>query len=178
MHEIEAKIHLSKKEFDQLKMDLSQKRGVVYKGHLVKEDIYYEHPVPHLTLRLRQTNKKSQFQVKYRSVKQGIEVNREWEWGLKRPLVFKKLLKKAGLKPYIRKVKKTDLFVWKKMNIELNWVKGLGYFLEIEKLVKNEKSSPKAIQDVKEIFKALGFSKRPLEEKPYLQLLQINTTSN
>ncbi len=89
MHEIEAKIHLTQEEFKQLKKQLMQRKQVLYKGQFKKEDTYYEHPIPHLTLRLRKINEKTEFQVKYRSLKKGIEVNKEWEWNLKKPLAFK-----------------------------------------------------------------------------------------
>ena len=174
MHEIEAKIHLTKKEFEQLKQRLSQKIQMTQKGEFKKKDTYFHSPVPHLTIRIRKVNKKNYFNIKYRSSKEGIEINKEWEWELKRSLFFKNLLKKAGLNPYAVKFKKTHLFAWKKINIELNWVKHLGYFLEVEKLVKTEKSTPKAIQELKDVFKDLGFDDRPFEKKPYLELLSEN----
>ena len=175
MHEVEAKIHLTKEEFDQLRQSLNQRRGVAYRGQFKKLDTYYHTPVPNLTLRIRKMSGKNQFQIKYRSTKEGIEANKEWEWSLGRPLAFKTLLKKAEIHPYITKEKRTDLFVWKKMNIELNWVKSLGYFLEIETLVKVEKKIPKAMGELKRIFKELGFEEKKFEKRQYLELINQST---
>lgn len=174
MHEIEAKIHLTKKEFDCLKEDLNGRKKVIYKGFFKKEDVYYQIPIPNVTIRIRKLNKKSHLNIKYKSIQKGIEMNKEWEWELKRPLFFKNLLKKTGLQIYATKKKQTDLFTWKKMNIELNWVKHLGYFLEIEALVKDQKKIHSTTKELKKMFELLGFKKRKFEKKPYLELLAKN----
>lgn len=172
MHEVEAKIPLSKAEFDQLKKTLHQHPEILYKGQFQKTDLYYAHPIPQLTLRLRTVDRKVYFQVKSRHMKQGVEMNREWEWPIKSPSLFKSLLKQGGIEPFFSKVKRTDLFLWKNMQIELNFLKGLGYFLEVEKLVEKASELPQAKIELEALFKTLGYSKSRFEKKPYLELLQ------
>ena len=93
------------------------------------------------------------------------------EWGIRDIGKWKKLLAKLKIKPAVRKSKKTILFKKDRFIIELNHVSLLGYFLEIETLVKSKNEVLNAKKDLIKLFTSLGFAKKHFEAKPYLELL-------
>ncbi|MFH1410650.1 MAG: class IV adenylate cyclase, partial [Patescibacteria group bacterium] len=98
--------------------------------------------------------------------------NIEMEWRLKDPGKWRSMLKKLNLSPGIRKSKRSTRFTKKNFIIELNHVRLLGYYLEIERVVKSQKEAVKAKSDLIKMFDSLGYSRRQFEPRPYLELLQ------
>lgn len=169
MYEIEAKAPLSPSKFIELKKNFNKK--AVYKGRSLKSDTYFGNTKQE-QIRLRTQGEKTFFHLKLRSVKASIEENIEMEWKVKNEKKLYSLLKKIELKPEVKKVKKTYLYEWKNFSLELNEIEGLGYFLEVEKVVKNKTDIPLTHKALLSLFKKLGFKKDDFEKRPYLQLLK------
>ena len=78
---------------------------------------------------------------------------------------------KNGFSLKARKEKRCQAYQYRKFRIELNTVKGLGLFLEIERLVKGESEVPEAKEGLLTLFRRLGFGPAAFERKLYLELL-------
>ncbi len=169
MYEIEAKVAINNKDFSRLQKEL--RNEAEFQGTSVKKDTYHNNPKKAF-IRVREEGKKTLFNIKDKGLKKGIEANIEIEWGIKDKKKWTTLLNKLGIKPTVRKTKKTEAYQLNGFNIELNHVIGLGYFLEIERIVKSKKQIPKAKKELIDIFGKFGYSQKDFEKKYYLDLLQ------
>ncbi|MDH5597374.1 MAG: class IV adenylate cyclase [Candidatus Peregrinibacteria bacterium] len=168
MFEVEAKIAITRKDFQLLEERM--KREGEYLGEKRNEDFYYENPKKS-TIRIRKKGTSHSFDLKSRETRQGIEENIELEWELKDPGAWRKVLSKLKIKPQVRKTKKTKLFTFKGFHLELNEVRGLGHYLEIETIVSKRAEVTRAKRELIEIFNELGYTKKQFEPKRYLELL-------
>lgn len=168
MYEVEAKVHLSPSQFKVLREQLGEM--AVFKGTVLKEDSYYAEGKK-VYGRIRKEGSLAYFNVKNRKKGEGIEQNLEIEWQIADLPAWKRLLKECGLPISLKKTKKTELYLWKGFNIELNHVKKLGYFLEIEKVLNSKAEIPKTQKELISLFKRLGFAQKDFEKRYYLELL-------
>ncbi|MFH0838539.1 MAG: class IV adenylate cyclase [Patescibacteria group bacterium] len=169
MFEVEAKVPISKKEFELLKKRLQKEAK--YLGTEIRKDTYYAKPKT-AYIRIRERGGDHTFNLKRRQTIRGIESNFEMEWRLKDAGKWRSLLRKLKLSPGIRKSKRSTSFAKNNFIIELNHVRLLGYYLEIERVVKSQKEAVKAKSDLIKMFNSLGYSRRQFEPRPYLELLQ------
>jgi len=168
MFEVEAKVPISKREFELLKKRL--RKEAKYLGARVCNDTYYAKPKT-AYIRVRNRGGEYTFDMKRRETIDGIESNIEMEWGIKDISKWRTLLKFLKITPNIRKTKKSTLFKQNNFIIELNHVRLLGYYLEIERVVGRRSEVTGAKKDLIELFKSLGYSQKQFEPKPYLELL-------
>jgi len=125
-------------------------------------------------IRLRIEKGKSFLTTKKRTFKGKTEINREIEIPLGSPTRAIEFFENAlGLKPFVIKKKKTKLFKRGNIKAELNFVEGLGWFLEIEILKKNlSKSDEKqTLSKISSVFKTLGIKEQDFEPRYYIELL-------
>ncbi|MBI5732113.1 MAG: class IV adenylate cyclase [Candidatus Magasanikbacteria bacterium] len=168
MYEIEAKVPLERADFERLKRELP--KIAEKKGKSEKKDFYYGN-LNHLYLRIRQMDQGAILSLKSKKTEKGIEMNQEMELPVKSIKKLQSLLKKMGFECAAKKEKTTELYQSDSLKIELNKVKRLGYYLEIETIVKSEADIPKAKKRLIETFTRLGYSQKDFEKKYYLQLL-------
>lgn len=169
MYEVEAKVHITKSDFSRLQKELG--RFAEFKEKSIKRDTYYD-DTRKVYIRVREKDKKILFEIKDKNIISGVESNLEIGWGIKNKKKWTELLNKLGIKPAIRKTKKTEAYQLNGFNIELNHVAGLGYFLEIEKAVKSKTQISKTKRELIDIFGSFGYSQKDFEKKYYLDLLQ------
>jgi adenylate cyclase, class 2 len=169
MYEIEAKVAINKRDFNRLRKRFGKEAE--FKGLKIKKDIYYDDSKTSF-IRIREENDKNFFNIKDKGINKGVEANMEIEWKVKDKNKFSKLLNKLGIKPSMQKTKKTESYQLNGFNIELNYVVGLGYFLEIERIVKSKTEIPKAKKELIDMFDRFGYSQKDFEKKYYLDLLQ------
>jgi adenylate cyclase class 2 len=168
MYEIEAKVRLSKADFNRLKSEISKFAGK--KEDTDIKDSYYSSP-KNTSLRIRVNNGQGVLNIKSKKKDKGIEMNQEIELPLKSPSKFSSFLQKNGFPLTAKKEKKGDIYQYGDMRIELNFVKKLGYFLEIETIVENKSEIPSAKKALRALFNKLGFDSSDYEKKYYLELL-------
>lgn len=169
---------ISKREFELLKKRL--RKEAKYLGARVCNDTYYAKPKT-AYIRVRKRARPDEhpfgrggeytFDLKRRETIDGIESNIEMEWGIKDISKWRTLLKRLKINPNIRKTKKSTLFKQNNFIIELNHVRLLGYYLEIERVVGRKSEVTSAKKDLIKLFKSLGYSQKQFEPKPYLELL-------
>lgn len=169
MYEVEAKVPLTKSDF--LRLQKRLKKEADFQGKIIKKDTYYNNPKTAF-IRTRTENNKNLFNIKDKGVKKGIEANIEIEWGIKNIKKWIMFLSKIGIKPSMHKTKKTETYQLNDFNIELNHIAKLGYFLEIERVVRSKKEILKAKKELIDIFRNFGYSQKDFEKQYYLDLLQ------
>ena len=73
----------------------------------------------------------------------------------------------------MEKIKKSESYIYKKntkVNIEINEVKNLGYFIEIEYIARKEEVK-KAMYTIRSILKELGIKSNEINNKGYTKML-------
>ena len=167
MVEVEAKVRLSDKDFKRLpKAILAFAKPL---GVSSKKDRYYGNGA--FDLRIREENGLAVLTFKHRKREQGIEMNQENEIPILRAAPWDRMLRKNGFPLKAKKEKRCQAFRFGKFRIEINTVKGLGYFLEIEQLVRGESEVFRVKKELVALFLKLGFGPATFERKLYLELL-------
>ena len=167
MVEVEAKVRLSDKDCKRLpKAILAFAKPL---GVSTKKDQYYGNGA--FDLRIREENGVAVLTIKHRKRERGIEMNEETEIPIPRAAPWDRMLRQNGFPLKAKKEKRCQAFQYGKFRIELNTVKGLGHFLEIERLVKGESEVLEAKKDLVALFRKLGFGPATFERKLYLELL-------
>jgi adenylate cyclase, class 2 len=167
MVEVEAKVRLTDRDYKRLsKAILAFAKPL---GVSLKVDRYYDQSG--IALRIREEGGVAVLTAKIRKRKKGIEMNQEIEIPIRKAGPWDRMFRKNGFPLIARKEKRCLAFHFRKFRIELNTVKGLGHFLEIERLVKGESEVLKAKQELVALFRKLGFGPATFERKLYLELL-------
>lgn len=139
-----------------------------------KDDYYtleYFH-YPEKSIRIRDKGKIKEVNFKKRhSYSLGVHAKKEVQFEISDTKGFFELIEDFGFRRWLRKEKTTELYRTKSgVNIELNRVKGLGWFIEIEFLSKPSEVNS-ARQKVIAVRSALGFSEKDSEQKGYTKQL-------
>ena len=142
-----------------------------------KIDDYYSlrhNGYPKKSLRVRDKSKKREVNFKQRlNYKNGIWAKKEVEFEVSDLKGFYELLDDFGFRRWLKKQKITELYRTKDgVNIELNHVKNLGWFIEIEIISKeNHKEIENARRKIINVRNKLGVNKKYIEKKGYTRAL-------
>lgn len=169
MYEVEAKVKISKADFQRLSKEL--KKIAKYSGKIEKKDTYFNNP-SNAVIRMRKEGVLSTLNIKEKNRSRGVEASKEIEWNILNNKNFTNILKKIDICPKLKKYKTTYLYKAFGFNMELNYIKNLGYFLEIERIVNTKVEVTKAKKDLHNIFKKFGYTSKNFESKYYLELLR------
>jgi adenylate cyclase, class 2 len=171
--EVESKIKVSNVDDARVRI----KKIAKFVGNEHKKDDYYtleKISYPKKSLRVRDKGKKREVNFKeWRSYKYGIWAKKEVEFTVSDLNNFFDLLDDFGFRKWMSKEKKTELYRTKDgVNIELNYVKNLGWFIEIEILSKDGgKNIDDARRKIRKIMDQLGVKKKLLRKKGYTKML-------
>ena len=169
MFEIEAKVPLTKSDVIRIKKEIP--KIAKFKAKSIKRDSYYG-SLKSFFMRLREKGDQTILNIKSKKIEQGIEINHEIEWGIKSKSKFHNLLQKIDIPFVIKKEKHSEVYLHGPLQIELNYIPSLGYYLEIEYQVKTKKEIPIAKKKLHAIFKKFGFNPRQFEKRYYLDLIR------
>ncbi|MFP4483556.1 MAG: class IV adenylate cyclase [Spirochaetaceae bacterium] len=166
-------------------------RAVSIKDY-VKEDVYFRAPVvpaPGASshpaggfpptaaapqeFRLRREGGSNVCTFKDKTIRRGVEVNREYEFTVSDGDAFEALVVRSGCTVFARKRKVGSVFALPEANVELSHVDGLGDFVEVEKLVVEDHAATHdaAEQTVRRILESLGVEESAIEGRPYTTLI-------
>lgn len=153
------------------------------KGNIKKSDFYFRYKAtgnyPKKAFRIRKEknhyiiNFKKHLKEKY---SKDIVVKEEFEFIIKNKADldnFLLLLKDVGFKKWAEKKKTTEKYIYnkdKRTTIELNHVKHLGYWIEIENLCKKNEIA-KAKKSIRDVMKALDIKQKQINNKGYTKML-------
>jgi predicted adenylyl cyclase CyaB len=140
-----------------------------------KEDDYYtleSAKYPKRSLRVRDKGRKREVNFKeWREYEDGIWAKKEVEFEVSDLNNFFNLLEDFGFRKWMKKDKRTELYRTKDgVNIELNHVRRLGWFIEIEVLCQ-PKEIRGARKKVAHIRSRLGAKKKDIVKKGYTKQL-------
>ncbi len=172
MIEVEVKIRISNPSAFREKA----RKIAKFIGKEKKIDDYYtlesiDH-YPEKSLRIRK--RKDHYDINFKnrlSYNSGIFAKNEVEFQVSDISHFLALIENFGFKKWLTKEKITEVYqISKHFHIELNHVKSLGYFAEVEYLaLPNEVKS--ARKKVKDVLKALNVSKKDIVKEGYTKML-------
>lgn len=146
-------------------------------GESFKEDIYFRRrgqneAVPADRFRLRREDGQAVVTFKNLVEAEGVEVNREIEFGVDDAHAFFQFADRFGFEPFVAKRKQSRVYRIERARVEFNKVEHLGHFIEIEILCDEEALVPVARTEVARLFTRLGLTPADLEPRRYIQLLQ------
>ncbi|HHI00055.1 MAG TPA: class IV adenylate cyclase [Thermococcus litoralis] len=180
MIEIELKGYADDKVFERVR------RSFTFMRKEVHEDIYFNHPCRDfsetdeaLRIRIKRFNGHFEAFLTYKGPKiDNLSKSRkEIEVSIEDVDTYLELLSLLGFREVLT-VKKTreKYYVEKGVTVTLDEVEGLGKFVEIEKLAKDEKEVQREVPRLMEILRSLGIEK--FERKSYLELLMERLSSS
>lgn len=100
-------------------------------------------------------------------------VKQEFEFKIKSPQEFLALMKDLGFIEWVKKIKTSESYVHKKdprIVIEINKVRHLGYFMEIEYLAQHYEME-KAKKKIKAVLKELQINDKDIDNTGYTKML-------
>ncbi len=172
MIEVEAKVRI----FDPENFRKKIKKISRFVRKEKKIDDYYTlesgKSYPKKSLRIRKKGGVYEVNFKRRlSFVKGIHAKNEEEFVVSNIVPFVDLIENFGFRRWLRKEKATELYnVGKNFNIELNEVKNLGWFLEIEYMC-DLKNLGIARKKVLEIISLLGIKNKDIISEGYTKML-------
>jgi len=180
MIEVEAKIKIKNpKEFIKTISKLAK-----FQGKEKKIDDYYtlestkSYPEKSLRIRKYSNHHKVNFKKSF-PYESNVHAKDEIEFKVSDIDNFLKLISDFGFKLWLRKEKVTHLYnVKPNFNIEVNEVKGLGWFLEFEYLVEKQRHIKKARSEILRIMSLFDFKSKDIVKSGYTKLLWNKTHKN
>ncbi|WKD01040.1 class IV adenylate cyclase [Borreliella americana] len=176
MFEIESKAFIPPKELKRI-IKLANKKFKFIKEE-IKTDIYYSNQKK--IIRIRKLNTLEKIVTFKKKIldnnNNNIEINKEIEFKIDSINNFLILIKELKFKKLYKKLKKSLIYQANNLNIEINEIKNLGFFLEIEKIIKNQNDIDLAKKEIDNIINQFGLKKN-LETRPYSELLSLANQS-
>ncbi len=181
--EVETKAKLDSKEVPELRKKILKIARFVKKGR--KQDDYFairrfrKKKYPKKAFRIRAT--KDEFEVNFKKWLRkywtnDIVVKQEFEFKLKgkeEVVDLLALFKDLGFREWVKKIKDNETYQYKKnknVGIEINKVKHLGYFMEIEYLCQ-PRDMEKARKVIRQVLKELGIKQEHIDNTGYTKML-------
>ncbi|MGF7101302.1 class IV adenylate cyclase [Borreliella kurtenbachii] len=175
MFEIESKAFIPPKELKRI-IKLANKKFKFIKEE-IKTDIYYSNQKKIIRIRKLNTLEKIvTFKKKILDNNNAIEINKEIEFKIDSINNFLILIKELKFKKLYKKIKKSLIYQTNNLNVEINEIKNLGFFLEIEKIINNQNDIDLAKKEIDSIIDQFGL-KENLEIRPYSELLSLANQS-
>ncbi|MBB6207633.1 class IV adenylate cyclase [Borreliella lanei] len=175
MFEIESKAFIPPKELKRI-IKLANKKFKFIKEE-IKTDIYYSNQKKIIRIRkLNNLEKIVTFKKKILDKNTTIEINKEIEFKIDSINNFLILIKELKFKKLYKKIKKSLIYQTNNLNVEINEIKNLGFFLEIEKIINNQNDIDLAKKEIDNIINQFGL-KENLETRPYSELLSLANQS-
>ena len=170
-YEVECKVKIN--DVNEVKKKI--KKIAKFVKNEKKIDDYYSleyFNYPEKSLRVRNKGKKREVNFKRRkSYVNGIHAKNEVQFGINDLKGFFELIEDFGFRKWMHKEKKTELYKTKDgVNIELNYVDKLGWYIEIEVLC-DENGVNNARKKISAVRRKLGFSAKDSEKRGYTKML-------
>jgi len=181
--EVETKVKLDNKEVSDLREKIL--KIAKFEKKVSKSDDYFAIPrrgkgiikrYPKKAFRIRDDGKSYIINFKRWLTKywtNAIVIKEEFEFETKNPEKFLALMADLGFKQWLKKFKISEAYTYKKnhkVNIEINKVRHLGYFMEIE-YIAEKRELKKAIRIVEDILRELGIEPKDVQNKGYTKML-------
>jgi len=186
--EVETKIKLDDSEVRKFRKKIREIAKFEKKGKKVDDyfavqnnPMYY----PKKAFRTRTTSDHIEINFKKHLKKywtKNVVIKQEFEFKIQKEH-FKDMIElfyDMGFTEWVQKVKYNETYKWnenKNVSIEINKVKYLGYFIEIEYLVQPS-DMKKAIKAIENVMKVLGVKQEQVDNTGYTKMLWYKGTKN
>jgi predicted adenylyl cyclase CyaB len=175
--EVETKVKLSNKEAVELRKKI--KKIANFKKKESRTDDYFaikRKGYPKKAFRIRKAG--GEYVVNFKKWltahwDRQIVVKEEYEFKTQHPDKFLVLMDDLGFKQWLKKFKTTEKYTYKKdkrVIIEINFVKHLGYFMEMEYIAKPSEMM-KGKNKLRGVLKELGIKQSQVTNKGYTKML-------
>ena len=178
--EVETKVKIDKDEVSDLRKKIKKIARFVKKEKRGDDYFalrrFFKKRFPKKAFRIRSVKDKDTVNFKKRLKKhcsKDLVVKQEFEFNIKNPENFLALMRDLGFRQWIKKIKSTESYCHKKdkrIVIEINKVKHLGYFMEIEYLAQPSEME-KAKAKVKGVLKELEIKPKQIDNLGYTKML-------
>ncbi|AHH08690.1 class IV adenylate cyclase [Borrelia anserina] len=170
MFEIESKACIPKNKIKKILKIANQKFKFIKKE--IKDDTYYCNTEK--VIRIRKSNiAEAIVTFKIKSLESYIEINKEIEFKVDQINNFISFLEEMDFKILYKKIKKSLIYKKENLNIEINLIKNLGFFLEIEKIIHDKNELSLAKKEIYETIKEFKLQNN-IEKKSYFELILAN----
>ncbi|MCD2385545.1 class IV adenylate cyclase, partial [Borreliella burgdorferi] len=171
----ESKAFIPPKELKRI-IKLANKKFKFIKEE-IKTDIYYSNQKKIIRIRKLNTLEKIvTFKKKILDNNHTVEINKEIEFKIDSINNFLTLIKELKFKKLYKKIKKSLIYQTNNLNVEINEIKNLGFFLEIEKIINNQNDIDLAKKEIDNIINQFGL-KENIETRSYSELLSLANQS-
>lgn len=174
--EVETKVKIPDSDIKGIRARIRKVARFMRKSH--KEDIYYTFKsvrgYPEERFRIRKANNKYKLNFKRRGKhpeSDRIAVKEEFEFPVSNLKMFSTFLQEFDFKPFVHKIKDSEVYKYDGVHIEINKVKHLGWFLELEVLSKSEKGVSVAKQKIEKVLKLLEIKAKQIDNTGYTKML-------
>jgi len=157
--EVEIRSFLTKKQYENFLKYFKKKGKFLEKENQIT--YYFSSPKD---LRIQKTDKVSKLWLKSGKIHQKFREDIVVECGKKDFKKLEKLLQNLGFKVKIKWFRKRNNFLWKGIKVSVDFTKGYGYIIELEKITK-EKGKEKVFQYLAGKLKGLGI--KPTSKKKF-----------
>jgi len=175
--EVESKIKVHEKDLGRVRKKIKEIAFFVNKE--TKLDQYFSlrkvfYPRKAFRIRVERGNYTVNFKKWLKKYwEKGVVAKEEFEFKIRNKNSFLALMTDLGFKKWVRKVKISEIYrhkKYKKLSIELNRVRGLGYFIEIEYLA-DKSEIEKAKNLVLKTMKKLEIKREDIDNVGYTKML-------
>ncbi|AAX17221.1 class IV adenylate cyclase [Borrelia hermsii] len=170
MFEIELKAFIPKNKLKKILKLANQKFKFIKEE--IKNDTYYSNTEK--IIRIRKFNTSEEIVTfKIQSLENDIEINREIEFKVDQINNFIFFLEEMNFKILYKKIKKSLIYQKGNLNIEINDIENLGFYLEIEKIIYDKNELSLAKTEIYETIKEFKLQNN-IEKKSYFELILAN----
>ncbi len=183
--EVECKVKLEDSQVPALRKRIKEIANFNKRG--TKKDDYFaiqKHGFPKKAFRIRQTKEQTEvcFKKKVKHLySRDVVVKQEFEFVLKGKDEVEDLLalfSDMGFREWVKKIKRNETYKYKKnkkLSIEINHVKNLGYFMEMEYLCQ-EAEAEKAKNLIRSVLEELKIDANQIDNTGYTKMLWYKGT--
>ncbi|MFN7105259.1 MAG: class IV adenylate cyclase [Pyrobaculum sp.] len=146
--------------------------GFSLAGEREEVDIYFQHPCRDFSLTdeaLRVRVIDGGVEITYKGPRSGRGAKTRWEVSTHVGLEVVEILRRLGFVEVARVKKRRKYFERGAVSVSLDWVEGLGQFVEIETVVDRVEEVEGAVETVREVARWLGLAEEVRET--YLELI-------
>ena len=148
-----------------------------FRGETIKEDVYFRRAgdtdrIPAMRYRLRREAGRAVVTFKQTVAAAAVEVNEEVEFTVDDPRAFFRFAHYTGAEPFVVKHKISRVYRVGRANVEINLVRHVGHFTEIEILCATKAEIPAARLEISQVLARLGLDAHDVEPRRYIDLIQ------
>jgi len=171
MYEVEAKVPIKKSDISKLRREIMSFAKLRQKKVVSDTNYFYKKGFVLRTRKSKDGDSSGKLTIKIKGFSGKTEVNNEINIPIKSVEKIQMLLKRSGFGICGKKTKESEYYAYKTFKIEINFIHGLGYYLEIENNAKKKSEITKAKKELDMFFNKLGYGIKDYEKRYYLDML-------